>query len=100
MFVHRKIISVHTLGNTTLNKNSCLVFAFGKSYVLLLVARAIQGIGSSFALTASISLLADKFVDEFERGNALGHAIGGLAMGELCKLIVFIFDLKVYFITS
>jgi len=63
--------------------SSCLLFAFGKSYVVLLVARAIQGIGSSFASTAGISLLADRFVDDCERGKALGHAIGGLAMGVL-----------------
>ena len=70
------------------------MFAFGKSYVVLLVARAIQGVGSSFASTAGISLLADRFVDDCERGKALGHAIGGLAMGVLCEL----FDLKQQFI--
>ena len=77
--------NVHFLHTKICQKHINLVFAFGKSYVVLLVARAIQGIGSSFASTAGISLLADRFVDDCERGKALGHAIGGLAMGVLCE---------------
>ncbi|XP_041372023.1 synaptic vesicular amine transporter-like isoform X2 [Gigantopelta aegis] len=62
---------------------STVVFAFGESYIVLLVARAVQGIGSSCASVAGMSMLADQYVDDKERGNAMGIALGGLAMGVL-----------------
>jgi len=60
-------------------------FAFGKNYPELLVARAIQGVGSSSASTAGLGMLADKFTNDEERGRMLGIALSGLAMGVLCK---------------
>ncbi len=32
-------------------------------------------------------MLADRYPDDIERGNAMGIALGGLAMGVLSKMI-------------
>ncbi|CAD6244691.1 GSCOCG00013424001-RA-CDS [Cotesia congregata] len=92
---------------------STLIFAFGRSYSVLFIARALQGIGSSCS-TVSVSLilkfiyvyclikmtkiqiqdfkerkcpsmgmLAERYQDDKERGNAMGIALGGLALGVL-----------------
>ena len=64
-----------------------LVFAFGTSYPVLLVARAFQGIGSASAAVAGIAMVASRYSekDDEERGRAIGLALGGLAMGVLGK---------------
>jgi hypothetical protein len=38
-----------------------------------------------------MGMLAERYPDDRERGNAMGIALGGLAMGVLGKLIHFIF---------
>ena len=64
----------------------CLaVFAFGESYSVLMVARSMQGIGSSFSSVAGMGMLAQHFPDDEERGNAMGMALGGIAMGVLSE---------------
>lgn len=60
---------------------STLVFAFGNSYSTLFIARAIQGVGSACTSVAGMSMLADSFPDDGERGNAMAIALGGLALG-------------------
>ncbi|OCT90117.1 chromaffin granule amine transporter [Xenopus laevis] len=62
---------------------STLMFAFSGSYVLLVVARSIQGIGSSFSSVAGLGLLANVYTNDYERGRAMGIALTGLAMGVL-----------------
>ncbi|NWR58829.1 VMAT1 protein, partial [Bucorvus abyssinicus] len=62
---------------------STIMFAFSGTYTLLFVARALQGIGSSFSSVAGLGMLASVYVDDFERGNAMGIALGGLALGVL-----------------
>ena len=64
-----------------------LVFAFGKSYIVLLLARAIQGIASASSSVVGISMLANRYKDnsDDERGKAIGIALGGLAMGVLSE---------------
>ncbi|KAK6186584.1 hypothetical protein SNE40_008598 [Patella caerulea] len=62
---------------------STIIFAFGESYVVLFVARTIQGIGSSCSSVAGMGMLAERYPDDKERGNAMGIALGGLAMGVL-----------------
>ena len=59
------------------------VFAFGRSYSVLFLARALQGIGSSCSSVSGMGMLADRFTDDKERGNAMGIALGGLALGVL-----------------
>ncbi|XP_065312651.1 synaptic vesicular amine transporter-like isoform X4 [Gordionus sp. m RMFG-2023] len=62
---------------------STLTFAYGKSFYLLLVARAVQGIGSSLSSVSGMSMIADYYPDNKERGSAMGIALSGLALGVL-----------------
>ncbi|XP_069468011.1 synaptic vesicular amine transporter isoform X1 [Ambystoma mexicanum] len=62
---------------------STIMFAFSGSYTLLFVARSLQGVGSSCSSVAGMGMLASVYTDDEERGNAMGIALGGLAMGVL-----------------
>ncbi|XP_063047036.1 synaptic vesicular amine transporter [Engraulis encrasicolus] len=62
---------------------STIMFAFSKSYTLLFLARSLQGVGSSCSSVAGMGMLASVYTDDEERGNAIGVALGGLAMGVL-----------------
>ncbi|KAK7899572.1 hypothetical protein WMY93_020425 [Mugilogobius chulae] len=62
---------------------STLMFAFAQTYALLVVARALQGVGSSFSSVAGLGMLATIYKDE-ERGQAMGMALGGVSLGQLC----------------
>ncbi|NXG57330.1 VMAT1 protein, partial [Hemiprocne comata] len=62
---------------------STVMFAFSGTYTLLFLARALQGIGSSFSSVAGLGMLASVYTDDVERGNAMGIALGGLALGVL-----------------
>jgi MFS transporter, DHA1 family, solute carrier family 18 (vesicular amine transporter), member 1/2 len=66
-----------------LNFHFVKVFAFGRSYSVLFMARALQGIGSSCSSVSGMGMLADRYTDDKERGNAMGIALGGLALGVL-----------------
>nr|CAI5829685.1 unnamed protein product [Callosobruchus analis] len=59
------------------------VFAFGRSYSVLFIARALQGVGSSCSSVSGMGMLAERYPDDKERGNAMGIALGGLALGVL-----------------
>ncbi|XP_055929776.1 synaptic vesicular amine transporter-like [Argiope bruennichi] len=60
-----------------------LSFAIGNSYNTLFMARALQGVGSSCTSVAGMGMLAEKYPDDAERGNAMAIALGGLALGVL-----------------
>ncbi|CAF3373243.1 unnamed protein product [Rotaria sp. Silwood1] len=77
---------------------STLIFAFSKSFGLLFIARAIQGVGSSCSSVSGkgkklsdslcrfligLGMLADRYPEDEERGKAMGTALGGLALGVL-----------------
>ncbi|XP_018621694.2 synaptic vesicular amine transporter [Scleropages formosus] len=62
---------------------STIMFAFSKSYTLLFLARSLQGVGSSCSSVAGMGMLASVYTNDEERGNAIGIALGGLAMGVL-----------------
>ncbi|KAM3834997.1 synaptic vesicular amine transporter isoform 2-T3 [Vipera latastei] len=62
---------------------STIMFAFSESYKLLVIARALQGVGSSCSSVAGMGMLASVYTDDEERGNAMGTALGGLALGVL-----------------
>ncbi|XP_010174276.1 chromaffin granule amine transporter [Antrostomus carolinensis] len=62
---------------------STVMFAFSGTYTFLFIARALQGVGSSFSSVAGLGMLASVYTDDFERGNAMGIALGGLALGVL-----------------
>ncbi|XP_041485515.1 probable vesicular acetylcholine transporter-B [Lytechinus variegatus] len=57
------------------------VFAFGKSYGVLFFARSLQGVGSAFADTAGLAMIADRFTSEHERSRALGIALAFISFG-------------------
>lgn len=60
---------------------STAVFACGKSYGLLFFARSLQGVGSAFADTAGLAMIADRFTEENERTKALGIALAFISFG-------------------
>lgn len=60
---------------------STAVFACGKSYGLLFFARSLQGVGSAFADTSGLAMIADRFTEENERSKALGIALAFISFG-------------------
>lgn len=60
---------------------STSVFACGKSYGVLFFARSLQGMGSAFADTAGLAMIADRFTEESERSKALGIALAFISFG-------------------
>lgn len=62
---------------------STLVYSFGSSYWLLFMARSLQGVGSAFADTSGLAMIADKFNEENERSKALGIALAFISFGSL-----------------
>ncbi|KAI3381840.1 hypothetical protein SNEBB_003581 [Seison nebaliae] len=62
---------------------STAFFAFGSTYGVLFFARSFQGVGSAFADTSGLAMLADQFIDENERNRALGIAIAFISFGSL-----------------
>ncbi|XP_035255328.1 probable vesicular acetylcholine transporter-A [Anguilla anguilla] len=62
---------------------STSVFAFADNYATLFVARSLQGLGSAFADTSGIAMIADKYTEEGERSKALGIALAFISFGSL-----------------
>lgn len=60
---------------------STTVFACGRSYGLLFFARSLQGVGSAFADTSGLAMIADSFTEESERSKALGIALAFISFG-------------------
>lgn len=62
---------------------STVLFAFAEDYATLFAARSLQGLGSAFADTSGIAMVADKYPDEPERSRALGVALAFISFGSL-----------------
>ncbi|XP_064629991.1 synaptic vesicular amine transporter-like isoform X3 [Lineus longissimus] len=62
---------------------STVLFAFADTFVVLFIARAMQGVGSSCSSVAGMGMLAYTYPDDKERGEVMGFALGGLALGVL-----------------
>ncbi|KAJ8670746.1 hypothetical protein QAD02_002005 [Eretmocerus hayati] len=60
---------------------STAVFACGRSYGVLFFARSLQGMGSAFADTSGLAMIADRFTEENERSKALGIALAFISFG-------------------
>ncbi|XP_018108985.1 chromaffin granule amine transporter isoform X2 [Xenopus laevis] len=73
---------------------SIFTFAFGGSYIFLLLARMLQGIGSSFIVVAGLGMVASIYTDDFQRGKAMGIALGGVVLG-VVALQLFILTPKI-----
>ncbi|XP_066519000.1 probable vesicular acetylcholine transporter-B [Hoplias malabaricus] len=71
------------IGLTVMFLSTC-VFAFAESYGTLFAARSLQGLGSAFADTSGIAMIADRYGDdETERSRALGLALAFISFGSL-----------------
>ncbi|KAF5921973.1 vesicular acetylcholine transporter [Diceros bicornis minor] len=62
---------------------STVMFAFAEDYATLFAARSLQGLGSAFADTSGIAMIADKYPEEPERSRALGVALAFISFGSL-----------------
>lgn len=62
---------------------STCIFSVADNYATLFVARSLQGLGSAFADTSGIAMIADKFTEEAERSRALGIALAFISFGSL-----------------
>ncbi|KAM6306243.1 vesicular acetylcholine transporter [Aegotheles albertisi] len=62
---------------------STTTFAFAENYATLFAARSLQGLGSAFADTAGIALIADRYAEEPARSRALGTALACISFGSL-----------------
>uniref|UniRef100_A0A8C6TUN2 Solute carrier family 18 member A2 n=1 Tax=Neogobius melanostomus TaxID=47308 RepID=A0A8C6TUN2_9GOBI len=62
---------------------STIMFAFSSSYILLVIARSLQGVGTSCSSVAGMGMLASLYTDDDERGHTISIALGGVAMGAL-----------------
>lgn len=60
---------------------STLLFAIGDTYEMLFFARGLQGVGSAFADTGGLSMIADRYTEESERTKALGIALAFISFG-------------------
>ncbi|CAH1795026.1 unnamed protein product [Owenia fusiformis] len=60
---------------------STTIFAFAKSFLTLFVARGLQGVGSAFADTSGLAMIADRYTDKAERTKALGIALAFISFG-------------------
>jgi len=60
---------------------STSIFAFGHSYMVLFLARSLQGVGSAFADTAGLAMIADRFKEARERSRAQGIALAFISFG-------------------
>ncbi|XP_046888519.1 probable vesicular acetylcholine transporter-B [Hypomesus transpacificus] len=70
------------IGLTVMFISTC-IFAFAENYATLFVARSLQGLGSAFADTSGIAMIADKYTEEAERSKALGIALAFISFGSL-----------------
>lgn len=60
---------------------STTVFAFGRSYAVLFFARSLQGVGSAFADTSGLAMIADRYKEEAARSRAQGIALAFISFG-------------------
>ncbi|XP_023698119.1 probable vesicular acetylcholine transporter-A [Paramormyrops kingsleyae] len=70
------------IGLTVMFFSTC-IFAFAENYATLFAARSLQGLGSAFADTSGIAMIADKYTEEAERSKALGIALAFISFGSL-----------------
>lgn len=50
---------------------------------MLFFARSLQGVGSAFADTSGLAMIADRFTEENERSRSLGIALAFISFGSL-----------------
>ena len=60
---------------------STMIFAVGTDYTVLFMARSLQGVGSAFADTAGLAMIADRYKEEGARSKAQGIALAFISFG-------------------
>ncbi|XP_028845701.1 putative vesicular acetylcholine transporter-A [Denticeps clupeoides] len=82
-FIDRVGYDIPLLIGLTIMFLSTCIFAFAENYATLFVARSLQGLGSAFADTSGIAMIADRYTEEAERSRALGVALAFISFGSL-----------------
>ncbi|XP_030060741.1 vesicular acetylcholine transporter [Microcaecilia unicolor] len=82
-FIDRVGYDIPLLIGLTVMFLSTVIFAFAENYATLFAARSLQGLGSAFADTSGIAMIADKYTEEAERSKALGIALAFISFGSL-----------------
>ncbi|XP_041939207.1 probable vesicular acetylcholine transporter-A [Alosa alosa] len=82
-FIDRVGYDIPLLIGLTIMFLSTCIFAFAENYGTLFFARSLQGLGSAFADTSGIAMIADKYTEEAERSRALGIALAFISFGSL-----------------
>ncbi|KAL2083573.1 hypothetical protein ACEWY4_021346 [Coilia grayii] len=82
-FIDRVGYDIPLLIGLTIMFLSTCIFAFAENYGTLFAARSLQGLGSAFADTSGIAMIADKYTEEGERSRALGIALAFISFGSL-----------------
>ena len=75
----RRLLAVSTLVMAV----SACGFALASTFAALFVARAVQGAASAATMTAGMSLLCELHATKVTRAEAMGNAMGGMALGVL-----------------
>lgn len=71
VFLYLSIFSFNTIDVHFCFENLSIVFAFGRSYWVLFLARALQGVGSSCSSVSGMGMLADRYTDDKVRWNSI-----------------------------
>ncbi|XP_012693936.1 probable vesicular acetylcholine transporter-A [Clupea harengus] len=82
-FIDRVGYDIPLLIGLTIMFLSTCTFAFAENYGTLFAARSLQGLGSAFADTSGLAMIADKYTEEGERSRALGIALAFISFGSL-----------------
>ncbi|XP_065264702.1 vesicular acetylcholine transporter [Emys orbicularis] len=82
-FIDRVGYDIPLLIGLTVMFLSTIIFALAENYATLFAARSLQGLGSAFADTSGIAMIADKYTEESERSRALGIALAFISFGSL-----------------
>eukprot|EP00937_MAST-01D_sp_MAST-1D-sp2_P002726 g2726.t1 len=67
---------------------SAICFGAGRSYGVLFAARAVQGAASAVTMTSGMTLLTQVHTTKASRAQAMGNAMGGMALGVLAGPLV------------
>ena len=65
-------------------------FGYAPTYGWLLVTRLAQAVGSSLSVVSGLAFLAAAFPDDAARCDATGKAFGGISLGIICGLLLFV----------
>uniref|UniRef100_A0ABD2XJ29 Major facilitator superfamily (MFS) profile domain-containing protein n=1 Tax=Trichogramma kaykai TaxID=54128 RepID=A0ABD2XJ29_9HYME len=60
-----------------------LLFAFGRTYAVLFLARSVQGLSSACIGVSGMSLVASGYPEEDQRSCVMGYVLGSVALGVL-----------------